>query len=83
VAHTLVAAVPGLRLIATSREPLGIPGERVIPIPGLAPSVAAELFADRASAVQPGFQSGGEAGDVIERVCQRLDGLPLAGVSGL
>jgi len=78
LAHILVAAVPGLRLIATSREPLGIPGERVIPIAGLAPSVAAELFADRACAVQPGFESGGAAGDVIERICQRLDGLPLA-----
>jgi predicted ATPase/DNA-binding SARP family transcriptional activator len=78
LAHTLVAAVPGLRLIATSREPLGIPGELVIPIPGLAPSVAAELFVDRACAVQPGFESNGAAGDVIEGICRQLDGLPLA-----
>jgi predicted ATPase/DNA-binding SARP family transcriptional activator len=78
LAHTLVAAVPGLRLIATSREPFGIPGERVIPIPGLAPSVAAELFADRARAVQPGFECGAAAGEVIEGICRRLDGLPLA-----
>jgi predicted ATPase/DNA-binding SARP family transcriptional activator len=78
LAHTLVAAVPGLRLIATSREPLGIPGELVIPIPGLATSVAAELFVDRACAVQPGFESDGAASDVIEGICRRLDGLPLA-----
>jgi predicted ATPase/DNA-binding SARP family transcriptional activator len=78
LAHTLVAAAPGLRLIATSREPLGIPGERVIPISGLAPAAAAELFADRACAVRPGFASDGDAGDVIDRICRQLDGLPLA-----
>jgi predicted ATPase/DNA-binding SARP family transcriptional activator len=78
LAHTLVAALPGLRLIATSREPLGIPGERVLPISGLAPSVAAQLFVDRARAVHPGFASNGQAEEVIESICRRLDGLPLA-----
>ena len=78
LAHTLVTRVPSLRLIATSREPLGVPGELVIPISGLAPPVAAQLFVDRACAVQPGFQSDGAAGDVIEGVCRQLDGLPLA-----
>jgi predicted ATPase/DNA-binding SARP family transcriptional activator len=78
LAHTLVAAVPGLRMIATSREPLRVPGERVIPISGLAPSVAVELFVDRACAVLPGFGSGGTAGDLIEDICRQLDGLPLA-----
>ena len=78
LAQALVVAVPGLRLIATSREPLGIPGERVIPVSGLPPSVAAELFADRARSVQPGFESDGAAREVIESICRRLDGLPLA-----
>ena len=55
---TLVGAVPGLRLIATSREPLGIPGEVLVPVGGLAPAAAAELFADRARAVRPGFTAG-------------------------
>ena len=74
----LVAAVPGLRLIATSREPLGIPGEVLVPVGGLAPAAAAELFVDRARAVRPGFTADGPAAGVIEDICRRLDGLPLA-----
>ena len=75
---TLVGAVPGLRLIATSREPLGIPGEVLVPVGGLAAAAAAELFADRARAVRPGFTADGPAAGVIEDICRRLDGLPLA-----
>ena len=78
LAHTLVGKVPGLRLVATSREPLGVPGEILIPIAGLEPSVAAELFIDRARAVQPGFEADGAAESVIDGICRRLDGLPLA-----
>ena len=75
---TLVGAVPGLRLIATSREPLGIPGEVLVPVGGLAPADAVELFVDRARAVRPGFLPGEPANDVIKDICRRLDGLPLA-----
>jgi predicted ATPase/DNA-binding SARP family transcriptional activator len=78
LADALVGAVPGLRLIATSREPLGIPGEVLVPVGGLAPPAAVELFADRARAVRPGFLADGPAGDVVEDICRRLDGLPLA-----
>ena len=78
LADTLLGAVPGLRLIATSREPLGIPGEVLVLVGGLAPPAAAELFADRARAVRPGFLAIGQAADVIEDICRRLDGLPLA-----
>ena len=78
LADTLLGAVPGLRLIATSREPLGIPGEVLVPVGGLAIPAAVELFADRARAVHPGFLADGQAGDVIEDICRRLDGLPLA-----
>jgi predicted ATPase/DNA-binding SARP family transcriptional activator len=78
LADTLAGAVPGLRLIATSREALGIPGEVLVPVSGLAIPAAVELFADRARAVQPGFRAAGKAGDVIEDICRRLDGLPLA-----
>jgi predicted ATPase/DNA-binding SARP family transcriptional activator len=78
LADTLAGAVPGLRLIATSREALGIPGEVLVPVGGLAIPAAVELFADRARAVQPGFLADGQAGDVIEDICRRLDGLPLA-----
>ncbi len=75
LADTLVTAVPGLRLIATSREPLGVPGEVLVPVGGLAPPGAAELFADRARAVRPGFTADEDA---IADICARLDGLPLA-----
>jgi predicted ATPase/DNA-binding SARP family transcriptional activator len=78
LADTLLGAVPGLRLIATSREPLGIPGEVLVPVGGLATPAAVELFTDRARAVRPGFLADGQAGDVIEDICRRLDGLPLA-----
>ena len=78
LADTLLGAVPGLRLIATSREPLGIPGEILVPVHGLAPPAAVELFVDRARAVQPGFLATGPAGVVVEDICRRLDGLPLA-----
>jgi len=78
LAEILVSRVPGLRLIATSREPLGVPGEVLVPVAGLAEPAAVELFVDRARAVQPGFSADGHAGDVISEVCRRLDGLPLA-----
>ena len=78
LAHTLLEAVPGLRLVATSREPLGVPGEFLIPIAGLVPSVAAELFVERARAVLPAFQPDQAAEELIEGICRRLDGLPLA-----
>jgi predicted ATPase/DNA-binding SARP family transcriptional activator len=78
LADTLLGAVPGLRLIATSREPLGISGEILVPVAGLAPPAAVELFVDRARAVRPGFSAAGQAGVVVEDICRRLDGLPLA-----
>ena len=78
LAGTLTGAVPGLRLIATSREALGVPGEVLVTVGGLATPAAAELFADRARAVQPGFLADGPASDLIEDICRQLDGLPLA-----
>jgi predicted ATPase/DNA-binding SARP family transcriptional activator len=78
LAEALVGTVPGLRLLATSREPLGVPGEVVVPVAGLVGAAAVELFVDRARAVQPGFNADGQTGEVISDVCGRLDGLPLA-----
>ena len=78
IAHTLVSRVPGLRLVATSREPLGVPGEILIPVTGLASPAAVELFVDRARAVQPGFECVGQTQPIVDGICQRLDGLPLA-----
>ena len=78
LADTLVAKVPGLRIVATSREALGVPGEVLIPIAGLTSSAAIELFVDRARAVQPGYEPDGAAKTIIEGIGRRLDGLPLA-----
>ena len=78
LAQALVGALPGLRVVATSREPLGVPGEFLIPVVGLAPADAVELFGDRARAVQPSFDPDGPAEAVIDGICRRLDGLPLA-----
>jgi predicted ATPase/DNA-binding SARP family transcriptional activator len=78
LAETLVGSVPALRLIATSREPLGVPGEVLVAVGGLPPPAAVELFVDRARAVRPGFTADGRTRPVIEDICRRLDGLPLA-----
>jgi predicted ATPase/DNA-binding SARP family transcriptional activator len=78
LAETLVGTVPGLRLIATSREPLGVPGEMLVPVGPLALPAAVELFVDRARAVRPGFTADGYTRPVINDICRRLDGLPLA-----
>ncbi|HEY0542807.1 MAG TPA: BTAD domain-containing putative transcriptional regulator, partial [Actinoallomurus sp.] len=83
LAEHLLAAAPDLTLLATSREPLAIAGESLLPLaplglpePGADPRTAAavRLFADRATAVRPGFAV---TEDVV-RVCRALDGIPLA-----
>ncbi|MHC5256890.1 ATP-binding protein [Streptomyces sp. UC4497] len=74
----LLRAAPGLRVIAVGRRPLAVDGEQVFPLAPLPPVDAAELFADRATALLPGFQLDGRMlVDVLE-VCRRLDCLPLA-----
>ncbi|WP_285706082.1 BTAD domain-containing putative transcriptional regulator [Microtetraspora sp. NBRC 16547] len=78
LAGHLLAVYPGLRIMATSREPLGITGENLWPVRSLAPSSAARLFADRAAAVRPGFVPDGAGGEAVRRICEALDGLPLA-----
>ena len=87
---TLTAACQGLRVLATSREPLGTAGEQVWPLAGLSLPAegdqaavavrtdAVRLLADRGAAARPGFavHSGNIATAAL--LCQRLDGLPLA-----
>jgi predicted ATPase len=71
----LMSACPNLSVIATSREPLRIAGEREFPLKPLAEAPAVELFRRRAEAVLPGFTA--EYGHLAE-ICRRLDSLPLA-----
>ncbi|WP_242454479.1 BTAD domain-containing putative transcriptional regulator [Bailinhaonella thermotolerans] len=78
VAGRLLRADPGLRVLATSREPLGILGEQVWPVPTLGLPDAVRLFAERASAADPGFGLTPANTAAVEEICRRLDGLPLA-----
>lgn len=75
--HDLLTAVPGLVVLATSREPLGVPGEVLHPLGALDDEHATRLFVERAAAVRPGFGLDGHAA-VVRDVCRRLDGQPLA-----
>ncbi len=77
LAETLLAHCPGLTVLATSREPLGVPGEAVRPVEPLPPAPAHRLFADRAAAARPGFRPSEDA-EAVAEICRRLDGLPLA-----
>ncbi|MEV7690081.1 AfsR/SARP family transcriptional regulator [Streptomyces bungoensis] len=77
LAETLLTHCPGLTILATSREPLGVPGESVRPVEPLVPEHARRLFAERARAVRPDAAVLGDTAAVAE-ICRRLDGLPLA-----
>jgi predicted ATPase len=93
LAESLLRAVPGLRVLATSRAPLGISGEVLCAVPplelpdpaaldgpasGLLRYGAVRLFVTRAGAAAPGFTlDEGNAGAVVT-ICRRLDGIPLA-----
>jgi predicted ATPase/DNA-binding SARP family transcriptional activator len=90
LAHDLLGGCPGVRILATSREPLTTPGERVYqvaPLPVPPPAVvlreamdspALRLFADRAAAAVFGFGLTAENLPAVAEICRRLDGLPLA-----
>ncbi len=76
-AEQLTEACRNLHIIATSREPLGIEGEYVVPIRPLKPDAAAlELFESRANA--SGAQLEPSQRSLARHICERLDGLPLA-----
>ncbi|MFD9909313.1 BTAD domain-containing putative transcriptional regulator [Streptomyces sp. NPDC059063] len=79
-AALLLGACPGVRVLATSREALGITGEVLCPVPPLAAGPAARLFVERASAVRPDFAPHARvaADGLVDAVCAALDGLPLA-----
>ena len=92
LADALVRECPDLRVLATSREPLGIDGERVLPVQPLPvpppsmprdlPTVAAvpsvALFCQRAQSASAAFTLTGDNVAAVAEICRRLDGLPLA-----
>ncbi len=75
----LLGGCRGLRLLATSREPLGVPGEVTFLVPSLSiDDEAVDLFADRARRVRPDFAVTETNSGTVEEICSRLDGMPLA-----
>lgn len=87
--HGVLSTAPGVRILATSREPLGVAGEQLLtvsplPVPDAAtadldvvePAVA--LLTERAKLVAPGFKVTPENKESVVALCRRLDGLPLA-----
>jgi predicted ATPase/DNA-binding CsgD family transcriptional regulator len=90
LADTLLRGCPGLALLATSREPLGIDGERVYRVPSMGvpadgvdagavrASEAVRLLVDRAAAQGVPLALDEDGAAVAGRICRRLDGIPLA-----
>ncbi|MFJ2275308.1 BTAD domain-containing putative transcriptional regulator [Streptomyces sp. NPDC087866] len=80
LADHLLARCPGLTVLATSREPLGVPGEAVRPVDPLPDPTALRLLAERGAAARPGFRVDADGATAVAsaEICRRLDGLPLA-----
>ena len=81
LADTVLRGAPGVTLLATSRQPLDAQGEHAFPLLPLSASAwgdAVELFAHRAAAVAPGFTVTPQNQADVVRLCQLLDGIPLA-----
>lgn len=79
LAGELLAHCPGLSVLATSRAPLRVPGERVRAVGPLdAGTDAAELLVERATAARPDLRVGPDTAATLTAVCEHLDGMPLA-----
>ena len=92
LAALLLRKCPALRILATSQEGLGVPGETLWRTPSLsvpdagslpppedlAPYEAVRLFVERAMAIIPEFAIAHENASAVAQICQRLDGIPLA-----
>jgi len=74
----LSATAPELRVLATSRTPLRLSGERTYSVPPLRLPESVSLFADRAHAATAEFEIADENAEAVAEICRRLDGLPLA-----
>ncbi|HWO62924.1 MAG TPA: LuxR C-terminal-related transcriptional regulator [Umezawaea sp.] len=75
----ILAAAPLVRILATSRQVLGVEGEHLLPVPPLdvTPDAVA-LLTDRVTAVDPDFEAGPDNRDALLAICRRLDNIPLA-----
>ncbi|MFI1573878.1 AfsR/SARP family transcriptional regulator [Streptomyces anulatus] len=80
LAELLLRTAPGLRVLATGQEPLGLAGEAVFLVEPLPPAEAARLFVERAASSAPGFprDPDGPEREAVAEICRRLDGIPLA-----
>jgi predicted ATPase/DNA-binding CsgD family transcriptional regulator len=74
----LVRAAPRVRVVATSRVSLGVPGEATLAVEGLPEDDAAALFLDRVRRVQPALTLDADTEQCARRIARALDGLPLA-----
>ena len=74
----LMSACPNLHILATSREPVMVRGERLAAVASLSPTDAVGLFLDRAAAEAPTLTLDDVQLAAIEELCERLDRLPLA-----
>ena len=74
----IVARCPTVTVLATSREPLMVRGERLVPVPSLLPDDAERLFLERARDEAPDLVIDDDQRRAVTELCQRLDGLPLA-----
>jgi predicted ATPase/DNA-binding CsgD family transcriptional regulator len=77
-AHAALERCPGLTILATSREALGVSGEVRWPVSSLRDADAVQLFEARARLVSPTFKLASTAHGPVSQICERLDGLPLA-----
>ena len=92
IVDTVLSNSPGVKILATSREPLGVPGEMIWQVSPLSPPdidqpptleqlsqyEAVQLFIDRAMLVQPNFLVTENNAPAVAQICYRLDGIPLA-----
>ncbi|MEU1296307.1 BTAD domain-containing putative transcriptional regulator [Streptomyces sp. NPDC005840] len=79
LAEELLTRCPRLTILATSREPLGVPGEAVRPVEPLVPDQAHRLFTERATTARPDVATAVfRDREAVAEICRRLDGLPLA-----
>ncbi|HEV7853223.1 MAG TPA: LuxR family transcriptional regulator [Mycobacterium sp.] len=76
---SVLEACPGLTVVTTSREPIGLDGEVTWRVPSLSlTDEAVALFTDRARRVRPGFTVVDDDAVTVTEICKRLDGMPLA-----